>query len=106
METTNIQPINYDLAKAQVHVTNQENNKNGLGVAGFVLSLTAAVLCWVPILKWLLLIPALVLSLIGLSYQPRKLAIAGTIISLVVLIIGRLFKAALWASLLGSIAML
>ena len=100
METTT-QTINSNLANAQAIVIKQEDNKNSIGIIGFVLSITSLVLFWVPVLKWLLLIPAMILSLIGLSRKPRKLAIAGVIISFLVFIIILLLRAAFWGGLLG-----
>lgn len=64
-----------------------QNQSNPLGLVGFILSLCALVFCWVPYLNWLLLIGALVLSIIGVTKQPKGLAIAGIIISGVVLVV-------------------
>lgn len=71
---------------------------NGFGITGFILSLVALVggVCFGTLLSPL----SLLLSLIGLRREPRGLAIAGTILS----IIGILWLA-LWVVLFGSIAM-
>lgn len=55
--------------------------KNGLGTAGFVLSLIALFFGWII---WIL---GLIFSFIGVFKRPRGLAIAGLIISVVDLIL-------------------
>lgn len=32
----------------------QEKQSNGIGTAGFVLSILGVVLCWIPVLDWIL----------------------------------------------------
>lgn len=59
---------------------------NGIGTAGFVLSIVAILLFWAPVLDWILWILGLVFSLIGVFRKPRGLAIAGLVISLIGLI--------------------
>ena len=56
---------------------------NGMGVAGFVLSLVAFFGGTVPYLSGPIWLLGLIFSIIGLNRQPRGLAIAGLIISLV-----------------------
>ncbi len=63
----------------------EENN--GIGIAGFVLSILALVLSCVPFLNFILWILGLVFSAIGLSKRPKGFATAGLIISLLGLII-------------------
>lgn len=65
----------------------QPKQVNGLGIAGFVCALCAAVFSWIPILNWILWIVGLVLSGIGVTKQPKGLAIAGLVISLVSLVL-------------------
>lgn len=65
----------------------KESNGNGIGTAGFVLALIAVFLGWVPALGWILWVLGLVFSSIGVSKQPRGLAIAGLVISLIGLIL-------------------
>jgi hypothetical protein len=63
------------------------NSTNGLGIAGFILSLIALVFCWLPfinLLSWLL---GLILSICGMNKKPRGLAIAGMIISIIELVL-------------------
>ena len=63
-------------------------SKNGMGTAGFVLSLLALVLCWIPVVDVILFLLGLIFSIVGVSLKNRKkgLAIAGLVISVVVLI--------------------
>lgn len=69
-------------------VINQQNPPtNGIGVAGFVVALVTLFLFWVPVLNWILWLVGLVLSALGLRKKPKALAIAGVIISIVVLIL-------------------
>lgn len=60
---------------------------NGLGTAGFVLSLIAFILCWVPILDFILWLLGAIFSVIGVFKAPRGLAIAGCIISFILIIL-------------------
>ena len=71
---------------------------NGFGITGFILSLIALVggVCFGTLLSPL----SLLLSLIGLRREPRGLAIAGTILSIIGIV-----SLALWVLLFGSIAM-
>lgn len=68
-------------------VTQARNTSNSIGVAGFVLSLIAFFLGWIPILGWLLWLLGLVFSFAGVFKEPRGLAIAGLVISLLGIII-------------------
>lgn len=90
----------------QVELTNTSKinanvkSTNGLGLAGFIMSLIGLVLCWVPILKWMLLLPAFILSLVGNKRSPSKLAAIGAIVSGLILIILILRKVFFWGSLM------
>lgn len=70
------------------------SQSNGIGVAGFVLSLVALLLCWTPVIDWIIWILGLIFSLIGVFRKPRGLAIAGLVISLIGLIAILLIAAA------------
>ena len=63
------------------------NKSNGIGTAGFVLSLLGFVFCWVPVLDWILWLLGLIFSFCGMFKQPRGLAIAGFVISCISLIV-------------------
>ena len=60
---------------------------NGLGTAGFVLSLLAFLVCWVPIVDFIVWFLGALFSFIGVFKRPRGLAIAGLIISFIGIII-------------------
>ncbi len=64
-----------------------EKKSNSLGTAGFVLAILALVFCWVPVLDWILWFLGALFSVIGLFKSPRGLAIAGTVISFIGVII-------------------
>jgi hypothetical protein len=78
-------------AQAGSSVTNitiqQGSEKNSLGLAGFVLALIAVFLGWVPGLGWILWLVGAILSIVGLFRKPKGLAIAGTIISFIDIIL-------------------
>ncbi|MBR4488406.1 MAG: FHA domain-containing protein [Bacteroidales bacterium] len=68
--------------------TPRGRRKNGMGTAGFVLSLISLALCWLPVVNVILFLLGLAFSIVGVSLRNRKkgLAIAGLAISVVVLI--------------------
>lgn len=57
--------------------------KNDIGTAGFILSLVALFFGWIPFFGWVIWLVGLVLSIIGATKNPKKLAIAGIIISFI-----------------------
>ena len=63
-------------------------SKNGMGTAGFVLSLLALVLCWIPVVDVILFLLGLAFSIVGISLKNRRksLAIAGLVICGVILL--------------------
>lgn len=71
----------------QVFIQQQASKSNGLGTAGFVLALIGLILCWIPILDWILWLLGVIFSFIGVFKAPRGLAIAGLVISFIGLII-------------------
>lgn len=73
----------------QTIIINQQApaRSNSLGTAGFVLSLIAVFLGWVPVLGWILWLLGLILSACGVFKTPKGLAIAGLVISLIGLIL-------------------
>ena len=91
-DQTSGQPIMYQYEDAR---------KNGIGIAGFVMSITGLILCWVPIIKWLLLVPAFLLSLIGLFKKPRTLAIIGFFISDLTILAIIMFKVSFISALMS-----
>ncbi|MDR1340260.1 MAG: hypothetical protein LBK58_09450 [Prevotellaceae bacterium] len=59
------------------------DRSNGVGTAGFVFALLGVVFCWAPILNWILCITGLVLSINGCDKEPKALATAGVVISVI-----------------------
>lgn len=71
----------------QIFIQQPVQQSNGIGTAGFVLAILAIVLCWIPVLDWVLWFLGLIFSFIGIFKAPRGLAIAGLVISLIGVII-------------------
>ncbi len=88
-------PYQQQAPYTQQIIVNQEKKSNGLGTAGFVLALLSLLLCWVPVLDFILWLLGAIFSVIGLFKAPRGLAIAGTVISFLGIIILILFFGAL-----------
>ena len=65
----------------------QQSKSNGLGTAGFVLALISFLFCWVPGVNWVVWFLGAIFSIIGCFKEPRGLAIAGTIISFIDIIV-------------------
>lgn len=61
---------------AEIATSNPETETNKAGVFGLVLSIIGVCLCGF----WLLTIPGLILSLIGLRKEPRTAAITGSVL--------------------------
>ncbi len=81
-------------------IINQTEKSNGIGTAGFVLALIALFLGWVPFLGWIIWLLGLIFSAIGVFREPKGLAIAGLVISL----IGIVLLIAVFGALLGAAA--
>ena len=78
----------------------QQNQTNGIGTAGFVIALVALFLGWIPFLGWTLWLLGLILSAVGITRNPKGLAIAGLVISL----IGIILLIAVFGTLIGGAA--
>lgn len=63
-------------------IQQKANQSNEIGIAGFVLSVIAIFVGWIPFLGWFVWLLGLVLSFIGIFKAPKGFAIAGLIISL------------------------
>jgi hypothetical protein len=70
-----------------ININQTEKQSNGIGTAGFILSLVAIFLGWIPILGWIIWLLGLIFSFIGIFKQPKGLSIAGLVISLVGIIL-------------------
>lgn len=60
---------------------------NTLGLAGFILSIVAFIFSWIPLFGGILWLVGAILSIIGLFKAPRGFAIAGTIISFLMMFV-------------------
>lgn len=74
-----------------IFVQQVENKTNGIGIAGFVLSIVAIFLGWIPVFGWIIWLLGLILSAVGVFKTPKGLAIAGLVISLIGLLFLILF---------------
>ena len=89
--------IESENAQGQTVIINQTVKKsNGIGTAGFVLSIINIFFGWVPGLGTMIGVIGLVLSFFGMFKSPRGLAITGFIISTLSLWI--------WILFLGGVA--
>lgn len=61
----------------------EEKKTNGLGIAGFIISLVALIFFWVPILNFILPPLGLIFSFIAVFRKPRGLAITGLVLSVI-----------------------
>lgn len=86
-------------AGQQIIINQQVRSSNSVGTAGFVLALLGLVLCWIPVVNFLLWLLGLILSLIGVFKKPRGLAIAGLLLSSIFVFIIITFIGALGAAL-------
>lgn len=73
----------YPAQAAEAYPMQAAQSTNGIGMAGFILSIAAPFSWSLPSAGWVVWLAGVVLSLVGLSRQPRGFAIAGTIISFV-----------------------
>ncbi|MCB0463030.1 MAG: hypothetical protein R2816_11005 [Flavobacteriaceae bacterium] len=102
METNQNQNSGQNGSGQTIIVNQVEKKSNGLGTAGFVLSLIALFIGWVPFLGWLIWILGLVFSFIGIFRAPRGLAIAGLVISFIGIILLVIVFAGIGAAALSS----
>ncbi len=79
-------------------IRQDENKTNGIGIAGFIISIIGLFVSWIPFFGWFIWFVGLVLSFIGLFKAPRSLAIAGLIISFIGVIILIVFVGAIFVA--------
>ncbi|KIC63359.1 hypothetical protein RM51_06675 [Chryseobacterium taiwanense] len=65
------------------YIQQEATPSNGIGIAGFVMSVIAIFVGWIPFLGWFVWVLGLILSFIGIFKTPKGFAIAGLIISLI-----------------------
>ena len=85
-----------------IYVNQVTKESNGIGTAGFLLSIIAIFLGWIPFLGWLIWLLGLILSFAGVFKNPKGLAIAGLVISF----IGIILLIAVFGALLGTAALM
>ncbi len=68
------------------NIEKNDNGSNRIGFTGFLLSIIAFILGWVPILGWVIWSVGFVFSVLGLFKKPKGMAIAGTAISLIAIV--------------------
>ena len=71
----------------QTVIIQQGSQSNGVGTAGFVLSLLSLIFSWVPGIGWFVWFLGFLLSFIGMFKSPRGLAVTGFLISIIDLLI-------------------
>lgn len=86
----------------QIVIEQPVNESNGVGTAGFIISLISLILSWVPGVNWGVWFIGFLLSFFGMFSKPRGLAVAGILISLIDLIILVAFVATL-ATIMSTI---
>ena len=62
-------------------------HSNSMGVAGFIIALLGLVFCWFPFVNLILWFLGLIFSLVGIFKAPRGMAIAGLVLSLIIIFI-------------------
>ena len=71
----------YNPNERVVYVKDKPQKTNGIGLAGFIISLLCLLGFWVPVANWIMWTIGLIFSLIGVFKKPRGFAIAGLCIS-------------------------
>ncbi len=77
MCNTNEDPIQPSQQNQTVIV--HQSSSNGIGTAGFIMSVLGLVFSWVPVVNFILWILGLLFSFIGLFRSPKGLAVTGFI---------------------------
>lgn len=80
-----------------IYVNNAERKSNSMGAAGMIMAIVALFVSWIPILSWIVWMLGLIFSIIGVFKEPRGMAIAGLVISLIGVIIQIVFIGALFS---------
>ena len=75
------------IEKGATTVVVEGGHSNSIGTAGFIIALLGLVFCWIPFIDFVLWFLGLVFSIIGLFKAPRGMAIAGLVLSLVLIIV-------------------
>lgn len=88
---TEIKPNSYpesgNTNQTVVVQTEKSSAGNSLGTAGFVLAVLAIVFSWLPFVNFILWMLGLIFSFVGIFKQPRGLAVAGFVLSMMGIIL-------------------
>lgn len=92
------QPQYQQPPQQNIYVNNTERKSNGMGTAGMVLAIIGLFTSMIPVVGWIFWVLGLIFSIIGIFKEPRGMAIAGLVISLIgflilVVFVGALFSA-------------
>ncbi|MBO7445603.1 MAG: hypothetical protein J6T86_04260 [Bacteroidales bacterium] len=68
---------------SQQRIVYVERQSNGLGTAGFIFAILSLLVCWAPVVGWVIWFLGFLFSFIGLFKSPRGLAVAGFLISII-----------------------
>ena len=99
LKNLNVESTVQEPQKGTTIIVNQERREtNGIGTAGFVISIVAIFLGWIPFVGWIIWLLGLVFSFVGIFRNPKGLSIAGLVISLVGIILLLFFFGAILAA--------
>ena len=80
---------------------------NGVGLAGMIIGILSYILCWVPVLDFLLGMIGIILSGVGLRrkerYRLNGFAVAGLVLSIIGLVIGIIYMIAFFFLLVQTV---
>lgn len=68
---------------SQQRIVYVERQSNGLGTAGFIFAILSLLVCWAPVVGWVIWFLGFLFSFIGMFKSPRGLAVAGFFISII-----------------------
>lgn len=100
-ETNTPQPPQFQQQPPYQPIIINQQSSNGIGTAGFVISLVTLLLGWIPVFGWVLWVIGLILSAVGMTKKPRGLAIAGLVISL----IGIVFLLVIFGAIVSAVGL-
>lgn len=83
----NSYPVSGDTNQTIVIQTEPPPATNSFGAAGFILAVLAIVFSWLPFVNFILWILGLIFSFVGIFKQPRGLAVAGFVLSMMGIIL-------------------
>ena len=63
--------LSSSISPQTIIIRQEEKSTNGIGTAGFVMSLIAIFLGWIPVIGWIIWILGLVLSFVGIFKKPK-----------------------------------